>query len=84
MDGTDAMDTMVVQGGDPCPSCKGEGVAEVMAVIPFLRDNGDVVLPHCYAICLPCHSDQYRRKYGYTPAEAALHAPPPGPRPLME
>lgn len=72
--GTDPMDSMANQGGDMCPCC-GKRPATVMAVSPIIV-GGEIILPHCFAVCLACHKKQYVEKYGYTPEEAPSKVPP--------
>lgn len=76
--GTEAFDSPINTRFDPCPDREHVEVepvldelkrdtantAQVMAVIAFVDDAGNVVLPHCYAVCVACHDRQALRKYG--------------------
>lgn len=55
----------VTTWGDPCPGgyCK-DGISVHQALIPFIDDGGDVVLPQWYAVCCTCHTEQFIKKYG--------------------
>jgi hypothetical protein len=55
----------VVTWGDDCPGgyCT-DGIAVHQALIPFVDDGGDVVMPQWYAVCCKCYTEQFIKKYG--------------------
>ena len=62
--GTDPLDPPIMNRGDACPDCKGRRKGEHPAVIPMLNPQGEVIHPHCYVVCAPCHHRQQLKKYG--------------------
>lgn len=61
-----------------CPICK-ERPPEHRSVKPYVLKNGTIVLAGDYGVCDPCHIEQYRDVYGFTPKEAPSKAPPDDP-----
>jgi hypothetical protein len=61
---------------EKCPICKKAAPVH-LAVVPYVKKDGTVIGE--YGVCDPCHVQQYKEKYGYTPAEAPSKAPPDDP-----